>query len=59
MRIETARLILRPLLESDLADLYEYQSDAQTVRYIPVAGSDFGSSEIRARKISSDSGFHA
>ena len=35
MRIETPRMILRPLLTSDLDDLYEYQSDEQTVRYIP------------------------
>ena len=35
MIIETPRLILRPLVESDLDDLFEYQSDPGTVRYIP------------------------
>ena len=33
--IETERLILRPLRISDVDDLYEYQSDAEIVRYIP------------------------
>jgi aminoglycoside 6'-N-acetyltransferase len=33
--IETERLILRPLRTSDVDDLYEYQSDAEIVRYIP------------------------
>jgi len=33
--IETERLILRPLRMSDVDDLYEYQSDAKIVRYIP------------------------
>ena len=33
--IETERLILRPLHMSDVDDLYEYQSDAKIVRYIP------------------------
>ena len=35
MRIETSRLILRPLLESDEDDLFEYQSNPEIVRYIP------------------------
>lgn len=35
MFIETPRLILRALRESDLDDLYQYQSDPETVRYIP------------------------
>lgn len=33
--ITTERLILRPLRLSDAEDLLEYQSDADTVRYIP------------------------
>lgn len=33
--IETERLTLRPLRMSDVDDLYEYQSDAKIVRYIP------------------------
>ena len=35
MIIETERLILRPLLASDAADLLEYQSNQDIVRYIP------------------------
>lgn len=35
MMLETERLILRPFRESDRQDLYEYLSDAQTVRYEP------------------------
>jgi RimJ/RimL family protein N-acetyltransferase len=35
MRITTPRLILRPLLESDEDDLFEYQSMPDIVRYIP------------------------
>jgi aminoglycoside 6'-N-acetyltransferase len=35
VRIETERLILRPLRMSDVDDLYEYQSDPEIVRYIP------------------------
>lgn len=35
LAIETERLILRPLRMSDVDDLYEYQSDAEIVRYIP------------------------
>jgi len=35
MLIETPRLTLRPLVESDIDDLFEYQSDPATVRYIP------------------------
>lgn len=35
LRIETERLILRPILMSDLEDLYEYQSNPEIVRYIP------------------------
>jgi RimJ/RimL family protein N-acetyltransferase len=35
MRIETDRLILRPLCVSDLDDLYQYQSDPETVRFTP------------------------
>ena len=33
--ITTARLLLRPLRMADAQDLLEYQSDAETVRYIP------------------------
>jgi aminoglycoside 6'-N-acetyltransferase len=33
--ITTERLILRPMVLSDVNDLYEYQSDPETVRYIP------------------------
>jgi RimJ/RimL family protein N-acetyltransferase len=35
MKLETSRLILRPLLESDEDDLFEYQSNPEIVRYIP------------------------
>ena len=35
LRIETERLILRPMLMSDVEDLYEYQSNPEIVRYIP------------------------
>ena len=35
MRIETERLILRPLASSDEDDLLEYQSHPDIVRYIP------------------------
>ncbi len=35
MKIETARLTLRPLCESDEDDLFEYQSNPEVVRYIP------------------------
>ena len=28
-------MVLRPLVESDLDDLFEFQSDPDTVRYIP------------------------
>ena len=35
LRIETERLTLRPMLMSDVEDLYEYQSNPQIVRYIP------------------------
>jgi aminoglycoside 6'-N-acetyltransferase len=35
LMIETERLILRPLRMSDVDDLYEYQSNAEIVRYIP------------------------
>lgn len=33
--IRTERLILRPMSLSDVNDLYEYQSDPETVKYIP------------------------
>jgi aminoglycoside 6'-N-acetyltransferase len=33
--ITTERLILRPMVLSDVNDLYEYQSDPETVKYIP------------------------
>jgi aminoglycoside 6'-N-acetyltransferase len=33
--ITTERLLLRPLRVDDVDDLFEYQSDADTVRYIP------------------------
>ena len=33
--ISTERLILRPMSPSDVNDLYEYQSDPETVKYIP------------------------
>jgi len=35
LRIETERLTLRPMIMSDVEDLYEYQSNPQIVRYIP------------------------
>ncbi len=35
MQIDTERLILRPMQQSDAADLLEYQSNAEIVRYIP------------------------
>ena len=35
MRISTSRLILRPILESDEDDLFEYQSNPDIIRYIP------------------------
>ena len=35
IRIETERLILRPLSMNDVDDLYEYQSRPEIVRYIP------------------------
>ncbi len=35
MRLETERIILRPLEMDDVSDLLEYQSDAQTVAFIP------------------------
>ena len=35
LRIETERLVLRPMLMSDVDDLYEYQSNPEIVRYIP------------------------
>ena len=35
LNIETDRLVLRPLALSDEDDLLEYQSDIQTVTYIP------------------------
>lgn len=35
VQIETERLILRPMKQSDAADLFEYQSNAEIVRYIP------------------------
>ncbi len=35
LRIETERLVLRPMLMSDVQDLYEYQSNPHIVRYIP------------------------
>jgi len=35
MQLETARLTLRPLEIGDVDDLLEYQSDFQTVAYIP------------------------
>lgn len=35
LRIETQRLVLRPMLMSDVEDLYEYQSNPEIVRYIP------------------------
>ena len=35
LRIETERLVLRPMLMSDVEDLYEYQSNPEIVRYIP------------------------
>ena len=35
MRITTSRLILRPLLEGDENDLFEYQSNRDIVKYIP------------------------
>ena len=35
LRIETERLLLRPMLMSDVEDLYEYQSNPEIVRYIP------------------------
>lgn len=35
MRIETERLILRPLSLSDADDLFQYQSHPEIVRYIP------------------------
>ena len=35
IRIESERLILRPLQISDEDDLFEYQSQAEIVRYIP------------------------
>jgi len=35
LRIETERLILRPMLIGDLEDLFEYQSNPEIVRYIP------------------------
>ena len=33
--ITTERLLLRPLTMGDVDDLFEYQSDAHTVRYVP------------------------
>jgi len=35
MLLKTERLVIRPIVESDLDDLFEYHSDANTVRYIP------------------------
>ena len=35
LHIETERLILRPMLMSDVDDLLEYQSNPEIVRYIP------------------------
>lgn len=35
MEIETKRLILRRYRKDDLADLYEYLSDAEVVKYEP------------------------
>jgi len=35
LRLETERLILRPMLLSDVNDLLEYQSNPDIVRYIP------------------------
>ena len=35
LKIETDRLILRPLRADDVDDLLEYQSRAEIVRYIP------------------------
>ena len=35
MRIETARLLLRPLTVADADDLLEYQSDPDVIRFIP------------------------
>jgi aminoglycoside 6'-N-acetyltransferase len=35
LRIETERLILRPMLLTDAQDLFEYQSNPDIVRYIP------------------------
>jgi aminoglycoside 6'-N-acetyltransferase len=35
LRIETDRLILRPMLLTDVDDLLEYQSNPEIVRYIP------------------------
>ena len=33
-RIETERLILRPVTLADAEDMYEYASDEETVRYV-------------------------
>ena len=33
-RIETERLILRPVTLDDAEDMYEYASDEETVRYV-------------------------
>jgi aminoglycoside 6'-N-acetyltransferase len=35
MMLRTSRLTLQPLSENDAADLFEYQSDPETVRFIP------------------------
>ena len=35
LRIETERLVLRPMLIGDLEDLFEYQSNPEIVRHIP------------------------
>ena len=35
LRIETDRLILRPMQLTDVGDLLEYQSNPEIIRYIP------------------------
>ena len=35
LRLETDRLVMRPMLLSDVEDLLEYQSNPEIVRYIP------------------------
>lgn len=35
MRVDTERLVLRPLTQADLPDLHEYHGNPERVRYIP------------------------